>query len=145
MKPKFKRGDIISCESGNTWIVAQVSNSTECYYGFNENSTYTTPYERQDNFKKIGEFPMNTIEDAIKTAKCTFIDLQTQVNIAVALMGKFLEADGKRTLLVLQDIRVEKDANKVWIQCSAGGGKPNRWVTIVDICENYGVDKHGVQ
>ena len=52
MKPKFKRGDIISCESGNTWIVAQVSNATGCYFGFNEDSTYTSPYERQDNFKK---------------------------------------------------------------------------------------------
>lgn len=145
MKPKFKRGDIISCESGNTWIVAQVSNDTGCYFGFNENSTYTMPYERQDNFKKIGEFPIDTIEDAIKTAKCTFIDLQTQVNIAVNLMGKFLDAYGKNTLLVLQDMRVEKDKNMVFIQCSIGGGKPNRWMSVIDICEEYGVDKHGVQ
>lgn len=145
MKPKFKRGDIISCESGNTWIIAQVSDATECYFGFNADSTYTLPYERQDNFKKIGEFPMNTIKDAIDDAKRQSLDLQTQVNIAVNLMGKFLDANGKRTLLVLSDMRVEKDANKVWIQCSAGGGKPNRWVTIVDLCEEYGVNKHGVQ
>lgn len=145
MKPKFKRGDIISSESGNTWIVAQASNDTGCYFGFNENSTYTMPYERQNNFKKIGEFPMNTIKDAIDDAKRQSLDLQTQVNIAVNLMGKFLDANGKRTLLVLSDMRVEKDANKVWIQCSAGGGKPNRWVTIVDLCEEYGVNKHGVQ
>lgn len=145
MKPKFKRGDIISCESGNTWIVAQASNDTGCYFGFNENSTYTMPYERQNNFKKIGEFPMNTIKDAIDDAKRQLLDLQTQVNIAVNLMGKFLDANGKRTLFVLSDMRVEKDVNKVWIQCSAGGGKPNRWVTIVDLCEEYGVNKHGVQ
>lgn len=145
MKPKFKRGDIISCESGNTWIVAQVSDVTECYFGFNENSTYTMPYERQNNFKKIGEFPMNTIKDAIDDAKCTLIDLQTQVNIAVNLMGKFLDAHGKNTLLVLQDMRVEKDKNMVFIQCSIGGGKPNRWMPVVDICEEYGVSKHGVQ
>lgn len=145
MKTKFKRGDIISSESGNTWIVAQASNDTECYFGFNENSTYTMPYERQNNFKKIGEFPMNTIKDAIDDAKRQSLDLQTQVNIAVNLMGKFLDANGKRILLVLSDMRVEKDANKVWIQCSAGGGKPNRWVTIVDLCEEYGVNKHGVQ
>lgn len=145
MKPKFKRGDIISCESGNTWIVAQVSNGTECYFGFNENSTYTMPYERQDNFKKIGEFPIDTIEDAIKTAKYTSIDLQTQVNIAVNLMGKFLDAYGKNTLFVLQDMRVEKDKNMVFIQCSIGGGKPNRWMSVVDICEKYGVSKDGVQ
>lgn len=145
MKPKFKRGDIISCESGNTWIVAQASNDTGCYFGFNENSIYTMPYERQDNFKKIGEFPIDTIEDAIKTVKCTFIDLQTQVNIAVNLMGKFLDAYGKNTLLVLQDMRVEKDKNMVFIQCSIGGGKPNRWMSVIDICEEYGVNNHGVQ
>lgn len=145
MKPKFKRGDIISCESGNTWIIAQVSDATECYFGFNANSTYTLPYKRQDNFTKIGEFPMNTIEDAIDDAKRQSIDLQTQVNIAVYLMGKFLDADGMDTLLVLQDIRVDKDKNMVFIQCSAGGGKPNRWITVVDICEKYGVSKHGVQ
>lgn len=145
MKPKFKRGDIISCESGNTWIIAQVSDATECYFGFNANSTYTLPYERQDNFTKIGEFSMNTIEDAIDDAKRQSIDLQTQVNIAVYLIGKFLDADGMDTLLVLQDIRVDKDKNMVFIQCSAGGGKPNRWITVVDICEKYGVSKHGVQ
>ena len=145
MKPKFKRGDIISCESGNTWIVAQVSDDTECYFGFNENSTYTMPYERQDNFKKIGKFPIDTIEDAIKIAKRQSLDLQTQVNIAVNLMGKFLDACGKNTLLVLQDMRVEKDKNIVFIQCSMGGGKQNRWMSVIDICEEYGVDNHGVQ
>lgn len=145
MKPKFKCGDIISCESGNTWIVAQVSDNTECYFGFNENSTYTMPYERQDKFKKIGEFPIDTIEDAIKTAKCTFIDLQTQVNIAVNLMGKFLDAYGKNTLLVLQDMRVDKDKNIVSVRCSDGIGRPDKWMSVVDICEDYGVDKHGVQ
>lgn len=145
MKPKFKSGDIISCESGNTWVVAQASNDTGCYFGFNENSTYTMPYERQDNFKKIGEFPMNTIKDAIKTAKCTFIDLQTQVNIAVNLMGKFLDAYGKNTLLVLQDMRVDKDKNIVSVRCSDGISRPDKWMSVVDICEDYGVDKHGVQ
>ena len=145
MKPKFKRGDIISCESGNTWIVAQVSNDTGCYFGFNENSTYTMPYERQDNFKKIGEFPIDTIEDAIKIAKCTFIDLQTQVNIAVNLMGKFLDADGMDTLLVLQDIRVDKDKNIVSVRCSDGISRPDKWMSVVDICEEYGVNNYGVQ
>lgn len=145
MKPKFKRGDIISCESGNTWIVAQVSNDTGCYFGFNENSTYTMPYERQDNFKKIGEFPIDTIEDAIADAKRQSLDLQTQVNIAVYLMGKFLDADGMDTLLVLQDIRVDKDKNIVSVRCSDGIGRPDTWMSVVDICEDYGVDKHGVQ
>lgn len=145
MKPKFKYGDIISCKSGSTWIVAQVSDATECYFGFNENSTYTMPYERQDNFKKIGEFPMNTIKDAIDDAKRQSIDLQTQVNIAVYLMGKFLDADGMDTLLVLQDIRVDKDKNIVSIRCSDGIGRPDKWMSVVDICENYGVDKNGVQ
>lgn len=145
MKPKFKRGDIISSESGNTWIVAQASNSTGCYFGFNVNSTYTLPYERQDNFKKIGEFPMNTIENAIDDAKRQSLDLQTQVNIAVCLMGKFLDADGMDTLLVLQDIRVDKDKNIVSVRCSDGISRPDKWMSVVDICENYGVDKHGVQ
>lgn len=145
MKPKFKCGDIISSESGNTWIVAQASNNTGCYFGFDANSTYTLPYERQDNFTKIGEFPMNTIENAIDDAKRQSLDLQTQVNIAVYLMGKFLDVDGMDTLLVLQDIRVDKDKNMVFIQCSAGGGKPNRWITVVDICEKYGVNNYGVQ
>lgn len=145
MKPKFKRGDIISCESGNTWIVAQASDSTGCYFGFNANSTYTLPYERQDNFKKIGEFPMNTIKDAIADAKRQSLDLQTQVNIAVNLMGKFLDADGMDTLLVLQDIRVDKDKNIVLVRCSDGISRPDKWMSVVDICEDYGVDKHGVQ
>ena len=145
MKPKFKRGDIISSESGNTWIVAQASNSTGCYFGFDANSTYTLPYERQDNFTKIGEFPMNTIENAIDDAKRQSIDLQTQVNIAVYLMGKFLDADGMDTLLVLQDMRVDKDKNIVSVRCSDGIGRPDKWMSVVDICEDYGVDKHGVQ
>lgn len=145
MKPKFKRGDIISSESGNTWIVAQASNDTGCYFGFNENSTYTMPYERQDNFKKIGEFPLQSIKDAIDDAKRQSLDLQTQVNIAVNLMGKFLDADGMDTLLVLQDIRVDKDKNIVSVRCSDGISRPDKWMSVVDICEDYGVDKHGVQ
>lgn len=145
MKPKFKCGDIISCESGNTWIVAQASNSTGCYFGFNANSTYTLPYERQDNFKKIGEFPLQSIKDAIADAKRQSLDLQTQVNIAVNLMGKFLDADSMDTLLVLQDIRVDKDKNIVSVRCSDGISRPDKWMSVVDICEDYGVDKHGVQ
>lgn len=145
MKPKFKCGDIISCESGNTWIVAQASNNTGCYFGFNANSTYTLPYERQDDFKKIGEFPMNTIKDAIADAKRQSLDLQTQVNIAVNLMGKFLDADGMDTLLVLQDIRVDKNKNIVSVRCSDGISRPDKWMSVVDICEDYGVNKHGVQ
>jgi hypothetical protein len=145
MKPKFKRGDIISSESGNTWIVAQTSNSTGCYFGFDANSTYTLPYERQDNFTKIGEFPMNTIENAIDDAKRQSLDLQTQVNIAVYLMGKFLDADGMATLLVLQDIRVDKDKNIVSVRCSDGISRPDKWMSVVDICEEYGVNNYGVQ
>lgn len=144
MKPKFKRGDIISCKSGNTWIVAQASNDTGCYFGFNANSTYTLPYERQDNFKKIGEFPISDIEDAIDDAKRQSLDLQTQVNIAVNLMGKFLDADGMDTLLVSTDMRVDKDKNIVSVRCSDGIGRPDKWMSVVDICEQYGVSKHGV-
>lgn len=144
MKTKFKRGDIISCESGNTWIVAQVSDATGCYFGFNENSTYTMPYERQDNFKKIGEFPINIIKNAIDDAKSQFMDLQTQVNIAVNLMGQLLVSNDV-SLLVLNDIRVDKDKNIVSVRCSDGIGRPDKWMCVVDICEDYGVDKHGVQ
>lgn len=144
MKPKFKRGDIISCESGNTWIVAQASDATECYFGFNADSTYTLPYERQDNFKKIGEFPMNTIKNAIDDAKRQSLDLQTQVNIAVNLMGQLLASDDA-LLLVLTDMRVDKYKNIVSVRCSDGIGRPDKWMSVVDICENYGVDKHGVQ
>lgn len=144
MKPKFKRGDIISCESGNTWIIAQASNATGCYFGFNADSTYTSPYERQDNFKKIGEFPINIIKDAIDDAKSQFMDLQTQVNIAVNLMGQLLVSNDV-SLLVLTDMRVDKDKNIVSVRCSDGIGRPDKWMSVVDICENYGVDKHGVQ
>lgn len=144
MKPKFKRGDIISCESGNTWIVTQVSDATGCYFGFNADSTYTSPYERQDNFKKIGEFPINIIKNAIDDAKSQFMDLQTQVNIAVNLMGQLLVSNDV-SLLVLNDIRVDKDKNIVSVRCSDGIGRPDTWMSVVDICENYGVDKHGVQ
>lgn len=144
MKPKFKRGDIISCESGNTWIVAQASNSTGCYFGFNANSTYTLPYERQDNFKKIGEFPLKTIKDAIADAKRQSLDLQTQVNIAVNLMGQLLVSNDV-SLLVLTDMRVDKDKNIVSVRCSDGIGRPDKWMCVVDICENYGVNKHGIQ
>lgn len=145
IKPKFKCGDIISCKSGNTWIVAQASDATECYFGFNANSTYTMPYERQDNFKKIGEFPMNTIKDAIADAKRQSLDLQTQVNIAVSLMDKFLKANNKDSLLVSTDMRVDKDKNIVSVRCSDGIGRPDKWMSVVDICEEYGVDKHGVR
>lgn len=145
MKPKFKHGDIISSESGNTWIVAQASNSTGCYFGFDANSTYTMPYERQDNFKKIGEFPMNTIKDAIDDAKRQSLDLQTQVNIAVSLMDKFLEANNKDSLLVSTDMRVDKDKNIVSVRCSDGIGRPDKWMSVIDICEEYGVNNYGVQ
>lgn len=145
IKLKFKRGDIISSESGNTWIVAQASNSTRCYFGFDANSTYTMLYERQDNFKKIGEFPMNTIKDAIADAKRQSLDLQTQVNIAVSLMDKFLKANNKDSLLVSTDMRVDKDKNIVSVRCSDGIGRPDKWMCVVDICEDYGVDKHGVR
>ena len=145
IKPKFQCGDIISCKSGNTWIVTQASDATECYFGFNENSTYTMPYERQDNFTKIGEFPMNTIKDAIADVKRQSLDLQTQVNIAVSLMDKFLKANNKDSLLVSTDMRVDKDKNIVSVRCSDGIGRPDKWMSVVDICENYGVDKHGVQ
>ena len=144
MKPKFKRGDIISCESWNTWIVTQVSDATECYFGFNADSTYTLPYERQDNFKKIGEFSINSIQDAIDDAKRQSLDLQTQVNIAFNLMGQLLGANDA-LLLVLTDIRVDKDKNIVSVRCSDGIGRPDKWMSVVDICEDYGVDKHGVQ
>lgn len=144
MKPKFKRGDIISCESGNTWIVAQVSDATGCYFGFNADSTYTMPSERQDNFKKIGEFPINIIKNAIDDAKSQFMDLQTQVNIAVNLMGQLLVSNDV-SLLVLTDMRVDKDKNIVSVRCSDGIGRPDKWMSVVDICEDYGVDKHGVQ
>ena len=144
MNPKFKRGDIISCESGNTWIVAQVSDATGCYFGFNADSTYTSPYERQDNFKKIGEFPINIIKDAIDDAKSQFMDLQTQVNIAVNLMGQLLVSNDV-TLLVLTDMCVDKDKNIVSVRCSDGIGRPDKWMSVVDICEDYGVNKHGVQ
>lgn len=144
MKPKFKRGDIISCESGNTWIVAQASNPTECYFGFNANSTYTLPYERQDNFKKIGEFPIDAIKDAIDDVKRQSLDLQTQINIAVNLMGQLLVSNDV-SLLVLTDMRVDKDKNIVSVRCSDGIGRPDKWMSVVDICEDYGVDKHGVQ
>lgn len=145
MKPKFKCGDIISCKSGNTWIVAQVSNATECYFGFDANSTYTMPYERQDNFKKIGEFPLQSIKDAIDDAKRQSMDLQTQVNIAVSLMDNFLEANNKDSLLVSTDMRVDKDKNIVSVRCSDGISRPDRWITVVDICEKYGVNNYGVQ
>ena len=144
MKPKFKRGDIISCESGNTWIVAQASDTTECYFGFNANSTYTLPYERQDKFEKIGEFPLQSIKNAIDDAKQKHMDLQTQVNIAVNLMGQLLVSNDV-SLLVLTDMRVDKDKNIVSVRCSDGIGRPDTWMSVVDICEDYGVDKHGVQ
>lgn len=144
MKPKFKRGDIISCESGNTWIVAQVNDGTECYFGFNANSTYTLPYERQDNFNKIGEFPLQSIKDAIDDAKRQSLDLQTQVNIAVNLMGQ-LFGEKNDLLLVLTDMRVDKDKNIVSVRCSDGIGRPDKWMSVVDICEEYGIDKHGVR
>lgn len=144
MKPKFKRGDIISCEFENTWIVTQASNATGCYFGFNENSTYTMPYERQDNFKKIGEFPINIIKDAIDDAKSQFMDLQTQVNIAVNLMGQLLVSNDV-SLLVLTDMRVDKDKNIVSVRCSDGISRPDKWMSVTDICEDYGVDKYGVQ
>lgn len=144
MKPKFKRGDIIQNEYGCVFIIALADDDMQWYFGFGYNTTYKTPYGQQGSYTKIGEFPINIIEDAIENAKNQFIDLQTQVNIAVSLMGKFLDADTKDTLLVLSDMRVEKDKNTVYVQCSTGGGKPNTWKTVIDICEEYGINKHEV-
>lgn len=145
INPKFKRGDIISSDYGNAFVIALADDETQWYFGFSHNTTYKMPYGQQGNYTKIGEFPIDTIEDAISNAKNQFIDLQTQVNIAVSLMGRFLEVDGKNTLLVLSDMRVDKDKNIVYVLCSTGGGKPNTWKSVVKLCEDYGVDKHGVQ
>lgn len=144
MKPKFKRGDIIQNEFGCVFIIALADDDMQWYFGFGYNTTYKAPYGQQNSFTKIGEFPMNTIEEAIDNAKNQFMDLQSQVNIAVELMDKFLDADGKDMLLVLRDMRVDKNANKVFVECSTGGGKPNRWVTVVDLCEEYGINKYGI-
>lgn len=94
--------------------------------------------------KKIGEFPINIIKDAIDDAKSQFMDLQTQVNIAVNLMGQLLVSNDM-ALLVLTDIRVDKDKNIVSVRCSDGIGRPDKWMSVVDICEDYGVNKDGVQ
>lgn len=144
MKPKFKRGDIIQNEYGCVFIIALADDDMQWYFGFGYDTTYKTPYGQQNSFTKIGEFPMNTIEDAIETAKNQFMDLQTQVNIAVNLMGKLLGEDNG-LLLVLNDMRVDKDKNIVSVKCSDGIGRPDKWMSVVDICEEYGVDKHGVQ
>lgn len=144
MEPKFKCGDIIASKSGDTWIVVLASNSTECYFMFNTNSTYRLPYERQDYCRKIGEFPLQSIKDAIDNAKRQSMDLQTQVNVAVHLMGQLLGEDGG-LLLVLTDMRVDKDKNIVFVRCSDGIGRPDKWMSIVELCEDYGVNTDGVQ
>lgn len=145
MTCKFKRGDIIVSDYGNAWIVSQVYDQDKCYDGFDHIDTYSLDFDSQDKFKKIGEFPLQTIKDAIADAKRQSLDLQTQVNIAVNLMGKFLDADGMDTLLVLQDMRVDKDKNIVSVRCSDGIGRPDKWMSVVDICEEYGVNTDGVR
>lgn len=145
MKPKFKRGDIVCSDYGNAFVITLADAETQWYFGFSHNTTYKMPYGQQGNYTKIGEFPIDTIEDAISNAKNQFINLQTQVNIAVSLIGRFLEVDGKNTLLVLTDMRVDKDKNIVSVRCSDGIGRPDKWMSVVDICEDYGIDKHGVQ
>ena len=72
------------------------------------------------------------------------MDLQTKVNIAVNLMGQLLVSNDV-SLLVLNDMRVDKDKNIVSVRCSDGIGRPDKWMSVVDICENYGVNKYGVQ
>lgn len=99
--------------------------------------------KRNDPFKKIGEFPIDTIKDAIDDAKRQSLDLQTQINIAVNLMGQLLVSNDV-SLLVLTDMRINKDKNIVSVRCSDGIGRPDKWMSVVDICEDYGVDKHGV-
>ena len=59
-------------------------------------------------------------------------------------MGQLLGANDS-LLLVLTDMRVDKDKNIVLLRCSDGIGRPDKWMSVVDICEDYGVDKHGVQ
>lgn len=145
IKPKFKRGDIIISDYGNAWIVSQVYDQDKCYDGFDHIDTYSLDFDSQDKFKKIGEFTLQTIKDAIDDAKRQSLDLQTQVNIALSLMDKFLEANNKDSLLVSTDMRVDKDKNIVSVRCSDGIGRPDKWMSVVDICEDYGVDKHGVQ
>ena len=144
IEPKFKRGDIIVSDYGNAWIVSQVCDQDKCYDGFNHIDTYSLDFDSQDKFEKIGEFPLQTIKDAIDDAKQKHMDLQTQVNIAVNLMGQLL-GENNGFLLVLTDMRVDKDKNIVFVRCSDGIGRPDKWMSVVDICENYGVDKHGVQ
>ncbi len=144
MKAKFKRGDIISSDWGNTWVISLVEDDYEFYIGFSDNGVYHLDFNKQDKFEKIGEFSLKSIKDAIDDAKRQSMDLQTQVNIAVNLMGQLLDEDDS-PLLVLSDMRVDKDKNIVYVRCSDGIGRPDKWMSIVELCEEYGVNKHGVQ
>ena len=144
MKPKFKRGDIISSDWGNTWIISLVEDDYEFYIGFSDSGTYHLDFNKQDKFEKIGEFSLQPIKDAIQDAKRQSMDLQTQVNIAVNLMGQLLGEDGG-LLLVLTDMRVDKDKNIVFVRCSDGIGRPDKWISIVELCEDYGVNTDGIQ
>lgn len=143
MKAKFKRGDIVKHKDGNTLIVALVDHSYEYYHSFSDNNIYSFNFDEQDKFEKIGEFSLQTIRTAIEDAKLKAIDLQTQVNIAVNLMGQLLDDDGG-LLLVLTDMRVDKDKNIVFVRCSDGIGRPDKWVSITELCEDYGVSIDGV-
>lgn len=146
MEAKFKRGDIITRKGhgNNPWIIAYANSNYEFYLGFSDNNTYSIDFEEQDKFEKIGEFPLQPIKDAIDNAKRQSMDLQTQVNIAVHLMGQLLGEDGG-LLLVLTDMRVDKDKNIVFVRCSDGIGRPDKWVSIVQLCEDYGVNTDGVR
>ena len=146
MEAKFKRGDIIKRRGhgSNPWIVALANTNYEFYLGFSDNNTYSVDFDEQDKFEKIGEFSLQPIKDAIQDAKRQSMDLQTQVNIAVNLMGQLLGEDGG-LLLVLTDMRVDKDKNIVFVRCSDGIGRPDKWMSVVDICEDYGVNTDGIQ
>lgn len=145
MEAKFKRGDIITRKGhgSNPWIIAYVNSDYEFYLGFSDNNTYSVDFNEQDKFEKIGEFSLQPIKDAIEDAKRQSMDLQTQVNIAVNLMGQLLGEDGG-LLLVLTDMRVDKDKNIVFVRCSDGIGRPDKWISIVELCEDYGVNTDGV-
>lgn len=138
MNPQFKAGDIVRSIVAIDIVILEASEQKQAYYGFDSNRTYIIPYKDESIYTKVGEFPLHAIDETIVKAKESYMDLQTQVNIAVQLLDTTVKADGKPTLYIRSEIYVDKNKSTVYVKYS------DCTISILDLCKDYGVNKNGI-
>lgn len=140
IKIPFQLGDIIQHKDGGCAIVNHV-NEYLCLVGcFNSTTAYTLGEVDFELWHKIGTYDLTNIASAIKEAKAEYIDIQTQVNMALQIMGHtYAHAGDSRRTLIGDTISVNKELNKVFIQVYPDIGDPYTSEPVLDIIKRFDI------